>query len=146
MRIANNFLAALALAALFTAGCSGPEQKLGRGINNTLEVVRMGELQRSVEQATLFDSPGVGYTYGVVRGIDRTLVRTGVGVYEIVTAPIPSYDPVLTSYLSPTPAMPDSSRPGLPNDPLFETDTFTGFSGGLEAPFMPGSKFSVFDY
>ena len=37
------FLAATALAALFTSGCAGPEQKLGRGVNNMFEVVRMGE-------------------------------------------------------------------------------------------------------
>jgi len=97
MRHATNFLATLALAALFTAGCAGPEQKLGRGFNNTFEVVRMGELQRSVEQATIIDGPGVGCTYGVIHGLDKTFARTGVGIYEIVTSPIPSYDPVFTS-------------------------------------------------
>ena len=35
---------------LFAAGCTGPEQKLGRGLDNTFEIVRWGELRRSVEQ------------------------------------------------------------------------------------------------
>ena len=145
MRTAINFLAVLALAALFTAGCAGPEQKFGRGINNTLEVVRLGELQRSVEQSSIIDGASVGYTYGVVHGINKTLARTGVGIYEIVTFPIPSYDPVCTSYLAPKPVGPDSHRSTLPDDPLFETDVYTGFSGGNVFPFIPGSKFSVFD-
>jgi hypothetical protein len=42
---------------LFTAGCAGPEQKFGRGMSNTFEIVRMGELRRSVEQTAIFDSP-----------------------------------------------------------------------------------------
>lgn len=146
MRTANKFLAALALAALVTAGCAGPEQKFGRGLNNTFEIVRLGELQRSVEQSSIFDSPSVGYTYGVVHGINRTLERTGLGIYEMVTFPIPSYDPILTSYIPAKAPEPDNFRAGLPDDPLFETDTFTGFSGGMEAPFIPGSKFAVFDY
>jgi putative exosortase-associated protein (TIGR04073 family) len=146
MRHATNFLATLALAALFTAGCAGPEQKLGRGFNNTFEIVRLGELQRSVEQASIIDGPGVGYTYGVVHGLDKTFARTGVGIYEIVTSPIPSYDPIFTSYLTPKPLMPDNHPAKLPADPLFETDAYTGFSGGAAFPFLPGGGFSVFDY
>ena len=145
MRTATNFLAALALTALFTAGCAGPEQKLGRGINNTFEIVRMGEMQRSIEQSAIVDGAGVGYTYGVVHGFNKTIARTGVGLYEIVTCPLPSYDPIFTSYLPAKPVGPDSRHISLPDDPLFETDTYTGFSGGNLFEFIPGSKFSVFD-
>ena len=28
---------------------------------------------------------------------------------------------------------------------MFDTDTYTGFSGGDVAPFIPGSRFRVFD-
>ena len=28
---------------------------------------------------------------------------------------------------------------------MFDTDTYTGFSGGDIAPFLPGSRFKVFD-
>ena len=31
------------------------------------------------------------------------------------------------------------------SDALFDTDTYTGFSGGDVAPLFPGSRFSVFD-
>ena len=34
-------------AALLVSGCAGPEQKLGRGVNNMTEITRLGELRRS---------------------------------------------------------------------------------------------------
>jgi putative exosortase-associated protein (TIGR04073 family) len=145
MRNVTPFLAIIGLTALFTAGCAGPEEKFGRGIDNTFEVVRMGELSRSVEQTSIFDSPGAGYTTGFVRGLNRSLARTGLGLYEIVTFPIPPYHPVATKYLSPEPAYPDNYKPGLPDDPLFDTDAFTGYSGGTFLPFLPGNRFNVFD-
>jgi len=139
------FLAAAALAVTFTSGCAGPEAKLGRGTSNMFEAVRMGEMRRTIEQTAVLDSPGEGYTTGVVRGFDRSLARTGLGIYEVVTFPIPPYHPLFTSYLKPQPVFPESYKPGLSADPLFETDTYTGFSGGDVAPFIPGSRFSVFD-
>ena len=37
-------------------------------------------------------------------------------------------------------------EPGsLISNPLFDTDTYTGFSGGDIAPFVPGSRFQIFD-
>src|ERR1035437_5682470 len=101
MRNVIPFLALAALAAVFTSGCRGPETKLGRGVSNTLEVTRMGEVRRSVEQAAIFDSPSAGYTFGLVRGVDRTVARTAMGVVEVVTFPLPPYQPVLTSYVKP---------------------------------------------
>jgi putative exosortase-associated protein (TIGR04073 family) len=145
MRNVIPFLAIVGLTALFTAGCAGPEEKFGRGIDNTFEVVRMGELSRSVEQTSIFDSPGAGYTTGFVRGLDRSVARTGIGLYEIVTFPIPPYHPVATKYLSPAPAYPDNYKPGLPDDPLFDTDAFAGYSDGTFLPFLPGNRFNVFD-
>jgi hypothetical protein len=53
--------------------------------------------------------------------------------------------PDLDKYLTPGPVYPDSYKPGLVSDSLFDTDTYTGFSGGDVAPFIPGSRFSVFD-
>lgn len=145
MRNVIPILAIAGLTALFTSGCAGPEQKFGRGMSNTMEIVRMGELSRSVEQTSIFDSPDAGYTTGFVRGLNRSLARTGLGLYEIVTFPIPPYHPVATKYLSPAPAYPDNHKPGLPDDSLFDTDTYTGFSGGTFLPFMPGNRFNVFD-
>ena len=132
--------------SLLVSGCSGPEQKLGRGLNNATEFARMGELRRSVEQTALWDGPEVGYTTGFVRGLNRSVARTLLGVYEVATFPIPSYDPACTNYLSPNPVFPDSYRPGLLADPLFGPDSYVGFAGGDVAPMIPGSRFRIFDY
>jgi putative exosortase-associated protein (TIGR04073 family) len=145
MRNVIPFLAVAALAALLTSGCTGPEQKLGRGVSNTFEIVRMGEMRRSIEQTAIFDSPGEGYTAGVIHGFDRSLERTGLGIFEIATAPLPPYHPILTKYFEPEPVFPASYKPGLYSDSLFDTDTHVGFSGGDVAPWFPGSRFSVFD-
>jgi putative exosortase-associated protein (TIGR04073 family) len=136
---------ALALTAVFASGCANTEQKFGRGMRNTYEIVRLGELRRSMEQTALFDSPETGYTLGVFRGMNRTLARTGVGIYEMVTAPIPPYHPVFTRYLKPEPVYPDNFTPGLLEDSLFATDDNLGFSGGDVLPFVPGSRFRLFD-
>jgi putative exosortase-associated protein (TIGR04073 family) len=131
-------------AALAMTGC-GPERKLGRGMSNTFELVRWGEMRRSIEQNAVLDSPDVGYTYGGYSGFHKSLTRASVGIYEVLTFPLPPYHPVLTSYIPAKPQFPESYRPGLISDPLFDTDTYTGFSGGDIAPFIPGSRFKVFD-
>jgi len=140
-----SFLALAALAAVFTSGCAGPEAKLGRGVSNALEVTRMGEMRRHVEQTAIFESPSAGYTVGFVRGFNHTVARTGMGVVEIVTFPLPPYKPVFVSYIKPGPIYPESYRPGRISESVFDTDTYMGFSGGDVAPFIPGSRFRVFD-
>jgi putative exosortase-associated protein (TIGR04073 family) len=140
------FLAIAALAVVFTSGCAGPEKKLGRGFSDTIEITRMGDMRRSIEQGAVFDSPSAGYTTGVVRGIDKTVQRTVLGVFEIVTFPIPPYDPILTKYVKPGPVYPESYKPGLISGSTFDTDTYMGFSGGEVAPMIPGSRFRVFDF
>ena len=149
MRNVISLLALTALAALLTSGCKGPEQKLGRGISNTMEITRFGEMRRSIEQTAIFEGPSAGYTGGAVRGLDRTLARTGLGLFEIVTFPFPmpgaGYRPICTHYLPPGTAYPDSYRPGLISGSLFDTDTDLGMSGGDVAPFVPGSRFSIFE-
>ena len=145
MRNVMPLLALAGLAALFTSGCAGPEQKLGRGMSNTIEITRLGEMRRSIEQTAVFESPSAGYTVGAVRGLNRTLARTGLGIYEIVTWPLPPYHPIWTSYLSPGPVYPESYKPGLISGSTLDTDTYTGFSGGDVAPFIPGSRFRMFD-
>jgi putative exosortase-associated protein (TIGR04073 family) len=145
MRNVTSFLAFAALAAVFTAGCAGPEQKLGRGTSDMLEVTRMGDIRRSVEQTAVFESPSAGYTVGVVRGFNHTVVRTAMGAFEVVTFPLPPYHPVLTNYIKPGPVYPESYKPGLISGSLFDTDTYMGFSGGDVAPFIPGNRFKVFD-
>ncbi len=146
MRNALTLLAVIALPALLGSGCAGPEEKLSRGLSNTFEIVRWGDLRQSMEQSQIFDDTGNGFTTGLVTGFDKSITRTGVGLYEIVTFPIPAYHPVLTNYISASPAFPSSFTPGLINDPTLATDTYTGFSGGDVAPFIPGSRFNVYDY
>lgn len=144
MRNAITLLAVAALAGLFTAGCAGPEQKLGRGVSNVTAIVTLGEINRGVEQSAVLGTPGPGYATGFFHGFNQTMARTGMGIYEIVTSPFPPYEPVMTKYVKPGAAYPDSYHPGLIDSPTFQTDTYFGFSGGDEFPFVPGSRFAVF--
>jgi putative exosortase-associated protein (TIGR04073 family) len=136
-------LAAVAVA-LLAAGCTGPEQKLGRGLSNCFEVIRWGELQSSIVDNTIEPIPGTGY-YGAVHGFDKSIARMGLGVFEVATFPIPtpSYKPLFTNYLAANPVYPESYKPGRLSNSLFDTDTYTGFTGGDVAPWFPGSRFVV---
>jgi len=138
------FLVMAAFVALFTSGCAGPEQKLSRGVDNIYDVVRFGEMQRSVEQNVVLETDN-GYTYGTYHGFHRSLERAGLGLYEIVTFPFPPYHPILTKHFTPNPVYPDGFKPRRYSDSIFDTDTYLGFSGGDVAPFIPGSRFNVFD-
>jgi putative exosortase-associated protein (TIGR04073 family) len=139
------FLLVAALVAVGVSGCSGPEHKLARGLDNTMELVRWGDMRRSVEQSAVFSAPDISYTYGTIHGFDQSLCRAGLGIYEVATFPIPSYDPICTKKVPAHPQSPDSYRPGLFSESTFRTDTYSGYSGGEIAPFVPGSRFTVFD-
>ncbi len=160
MRIAI-LLSTVAAAALFT-GCAGPEAKLGRGINNLTEFARMGEIRRSMEQTAVWDGPEVVPTTGFLRGLNRSFARTGIGIYEVVTFPIPPYKPLLTPkgpmYPDPSittagnknwgglklpekPVYPTVYKPGTFTDSMFEPDSNLGFSSGDPFPMVPGSRF-----
>ena len=145
MRNILPFLATLAIAGALSSGCASAEKKFGRGMSNMTEFARLGEMRRSIEQTALFEQPGGHYATGFIRGLNKTLARTGVGIYEVVTAPFPPYDPVFTDYLSPNPAYPDNYKPDILDDALFATDTNMGFSGGDVAPYVPGSRFKIFN-
>ncbi len=134
-------------------------------MNNLTEIVRGGEMQRSIEQSTLWDGPAHGATVGFARGMTRTLTRTGIGLYEVITAPIPPYRPLLVQKgpfypdasvatrkspwggleLSEKPVFPAAYTPGLPGYGLFDTDRRLGMSGGEVAPGFLGSRFTVLD-
>jgi putative exosortase-associated protein (TIGR04073 family) len=166
MRIAST-ISLLGLTVLFAAGCAGPEKKLGRGILNVTEFARLGEMRRSVEQTAIWENTDSAYTTGVIRGLNRSVVRTLMGAFEVATFPIPTptYDAMFTTTdpiypdrniknktypfggmtFTEYPTYPDSFKPGLIDDSTFHTDTGLGFSGGDVAPFLPGSRFRVFD-
>ena len=141
-KLTSSAVATLAIG-LFATGCAGPEQKLGRGISNVTEFARLGEIRRSMEQTAVWEGNDKAYTTGVIRGFNRSLARTAVGAYEILSFPFPPWDPVL---LPSDPVYPDSYAPNLLADPSFGPDAALGFSGGDVAPMIPGSRFRVFDY
>jgi len=143
MRSSLFSLAALAVFVGLTAGCAGPERKLGRGLLNVTEFARLGEIRRSMEKTAVWEGTDQTYTTGFIRGFNRSLARTAVGAYEIVTFPFPKYDPYLTPEF---PVYPDSYKPRLFADPTWGPDDAFGFSGGDVAPMVPGSRFRVFDY
>ena len=145
MRYKLSLLAFLFVAATFLTGCAKTQTKFGRGMSNTMEIVRLGEWRRSMEQTSLFGGPDMGYGTGFVTGMTRSISRTGIGIYEMVSAPFPPYGPVATDYLTPVPAYPDNYKPNLLEDSLFATDANLGFSGGDIAPIIPGSRFRIFD-
>lgn len=138
-------LAVVAGLALMSAGCAKPEAKFSRGMRNVTEFARLGEIRYSYEQTALFDGPDKAYSAGIMRGLNKSLVRTGVGAYEIITFPFPPYDPVLTNYITPEAVYPASYQPGIAADQTMSVDTFMGFSGGDVAPMVPGSRFRIFD-
>jgi len=131
----------LVTAAAALVGCTSAEQKLGRGLNNMSEPFRMGELQRSYEQGALFGGAN-GATVGVVKGINRTIGRTVVGVVEVLSFPIPS-DPYIKADGK---VYPDSYKPsGLGASTILSTDNSLGFESSDVAPNIPGSRFRVID-
>ena len=136
-------LTLLTVLALFSVGCAGPERKLGRGLLNATEFARLGEIRRSMEQTSLWDEPQTTFTTGFIHGFNRSVARTAVGVYEVVSFPFPKYDPI---YSPEYPVYPDSYTPNLIADPMFGPDGSLGFSGGDVAPMLPGSRFRIFDY
>ncbi|MFM1769356.1 MAG: hypothetical protein RJA22_1885 [Verrucomicrobiota bacterium] len=160
MRIVLFPLAVLA-AAVFT-GCAGPENKLGRGLSNATEFARLGEIRRSMEQTAAWDDARMAPTTGFIRGFNRSVARTGLGLYEVVTFPFPPYGPSFASgkvYPDPSIATlrqswgglvlpektvyPANYRPGVGTDSMYEADKRLGFSSGDAFPFVPGSSFKT---
>ena len=145
MRNILSLCALTGLAAVLAAGCAGPEKKLGRGFSNSMELVRGGEMRRSIEQSAVFDRNSAPLATGFFHGLNKSLARTGMGIYEIITFPIPPYDPIGKNYVKPGRVYPDNYQPRLLDDSLYATDTALGFSGGDVLPIAPGSRFHIFD-
>ncbi len=137
----------LTAVSLLISGCAGPEHKLGRGMNNMTEIIRGGEMRRSFEQSIVFGNSDAAYTTGVIHGFNRGMARTGTGLYEVITFPFPNhshgdYGPV---FRPENPVYPDSYKPNWIADQVISPDVSLGFGGGDIAPFIPGSRFRVFD-
>jgi hypothetical protein len=128
MRNLVPFLGAITLVGILAGGCTSAQTKLGRGVKDSMEFARLGEIQRSMEQTALFETPGHHYAEGFIKGFCKSVA-------------------VWTSYVNPSDwyLHPDSYKPGLIADSMFSTDVNLGFSGGDFAPWSPGSSFKVFD-
>jgi putative exosortase-associated protein (TIGR04073 family) len=145
MRNTLPFLAAAVIACALATGCANMERKFGRGLSNTHEIVRLGDFRRTMEQSAFFEGPEYAQTTGFYKGLHKSLARTGIGIYEMITAPFPPYDPLCIDYLSPGPVYPDNYTPGVIADQMFASDSYIGFSGGDVFPMVPGCRFRIFD-
>jgi len=66
----------------------GPTRKLGRGLGNVL--YGSTEIFESMSDVNYSEGNSAAFSYGLVRGIGRTLARLGYGVFETVTFPFPT--------------------------------------------------------
>ena len=72
-------------------------QKLGRGLCNSITFPM--EIPLQIGNTNVSDGPFAALTWGVLKGIGMTALRAAVGVYEVVTFPLPcpaDYKPILT--------------------------------------------------
>ena len=77
--------------------CDDAFKKLGRGLCNIGTFPFEVLLQSS--RVNNSDGPMAALTWGVLKGLGMSVVRLGVGVYEIITFPIPGpnhYGPILS--------------------------------------------------
>jgi putative exosortase-associated protein (TIGR04073 family) len=84
---------------VFSHACfaQDPTKKLGRGVANL--ALGWVSLFTTIEDTGKSDGIFAAMSYGVFKGVAKFLQRTAVGLYEIVTFPIPipkDYKPILT--------------------------------------------------
>ena len=79
------------------AYCDDAMRKLGRGICNS--VTFPVEILEQINRTNVSDGPMAAMTYGILKGVGMSVLRACVGVYEVVTFPVPfpkEYKPILT--------------------------------------------------
>lgn len=78
------------------ASADDPVHKLGRGLAN----VATGwiEIPKRVAAGRYEENPWTGIGGGLVKGATLTLLRLGLGVYEVLTFPIPYPDNYASPY------------------------------------------------
>jgi putative exosortase-associated protein (TIGR04073 family) len=78
---------------------SGPTRKLGRGLSNL--VFGISELPATIAKINEREGNSAAAGYGVVRGLGRSGMRVGSGLFEFLTFPFPTnrrtYYPLLPS-------------------------------------------------
>ena len=80
----------------FAANGRASFNKLSRGIANV--ITGWVEIPKRVDETTRRSGAGVGFTWGLLRGLGYGFVRTLAGAYEVVTFPFPAppeYRPVM---------------------------------------------------
>lgn len=78
-------------------GAGGAWEKAGRGLGN-LTLGFLVEWPKTMLRETEDHGPGYGLTVGLIKGMGLGVGRTLVGVYELVTFPLPNgsdYAPIL---------------------------------------------------
>ena len=94
MRKSIIFIAILAILFVSSAAyADNALKKLGRGAANVLTCPF--ELPYRVGEANEESGPFAAITYGILNGFWRMGVRGVVGLYEVVTFPIPGYGPIV---------------------------------------------------
>jgi len=78
----------------------GPTRKLGRGLSNV--VFGITELPVQIARVNEREGNSAALSYGVVRGLGRSGMRIGAGLWEMFSFPFPvhqgTYRPVLPSH------------------------------------------------
>ena len=69
------------------AWAQDPIHKMGRGVVNVL--TGWLELPKQIHLGAQESNPVTGLAQGTLKGMSLTLLRTGIGIYEAVTFPIP---------------------------------------------------------
>ena len=69
------------------ARAQDPIHKMGRGVVNVL--TGWLELPKQIHLGRQEENPLTGLGWGIVKGVGMTVLRSGVGIYETVTFPIP---------------------------------------------------------
>lgn len=80
-----------------SSGCGDCLQKLGRGFANCLTFIM--EIPQQISDVNKASGPLAGFTWGIVKGVGMAGLRAGVGIYEVVTFPLPcpaGYKAILT--------------------------------------------------
>lgn len=78
------------------AFAQSPVRKLGRGAANT--ITGFLEVPANIVDVVEEEGPIAAITYGIARGCAMAVLRTAVGVYELVTFALPfpeNYEPIL---------------------------------------------------
>jgi putative exosortase-associated protein (TIGR04073 family) len=68
----------------------GPTRKLGRGLSNVLYGVT--EFPHTIALLNQREGNSAAASYGIIKGIGRTVARFHYGIYEIATFPFPTHN------------------------------------------------------